>query len=187
MTGDDPMLSTTPLERPLTAFERLHQRRVVFLRGPLDDATADEMVAELIELDSASDADVSLLIASPEGSFRGTLAVHDVMRAMGARVHTRCVGTAGPAPAVLLASGTGTRSASPNARVMLGPPRGAIDGAARDLETQAEEATRLRRRVAGLLAERTGQPLERVDADIDRDRWLSADEAREYGLIDEVA
>lgn len=169
-----------------TAFDRLREQRVVFLRGRLDEERAAELVAELLMLDSASDHDVTLLIDAAEGSFEAMLAVADVVAAMGALVHTRCVGTAGAAAAVLLATGTGSRSAARHARVVLGPPRGEAEGTGTELATEAEQTARLHERAAEILADRTGTPLDLVRADTERDRWLSAEEARDYGIVDSV-
>lgn len=187
MAGDEPIPLDAYRNRPVTPFDRLYRQRVLFLRGPLEDAAADQLAAELLTLDSDSDDDITLIIDSPGGAPHGMLAVHDVMQSMRSRVRTRCVGLAASAGAVLLATGTGTRSASPNARIMLRQPLGSAEGTAADVSTQAEQATFLRQRVERILADRTGQPIERIHADTDRELWLSAEEARDYGVIDEVA
>lgn len=186
--GEEP----TPIEEALrwsrlAPFQRLFERRIVFLRGPLEDTAADEVVAQLLALADDSDDDVHLYIDSPGGSPTGMFAIHDVMQAMRARVHTHCVGLAASAGSFLLATGTGVRSATPNARIMLHQPHGAAQGTAADIVIQAEQIAYLRQRVDAILAARTGQPVERIHADTNRDFWLSAQEAKDYGVIDQVA
>ncbi|WP_165492210.1 ClpP family protease [Egibacter rhizosphaerae] len=169
-----------------TPFDRLFERRILFLRGSIEDTRADELCAELVALDAQGDEEVTLFIDSLGGASHGMLAIHDVIQTMGAPVRTRCVGVAASAAAVLLATGTGPREATENARVMLHQPSGGVEGTTADIAIQADEMARLKRRVEELLASRTGQPVERIRADTDRDLWLSADEAMEYGLIDRV-
>lgn len=183
---------STPLPDSLnpsrfSPFERLFEQRVLFLRGPLVENNADAVAARMIALDAESNDDISLYIDSPGGEMYGMFALHDTIQLLGSTVHTRCVGVAASAAAVLLATGTGTRSATENARIMVHQPMGASEGSAEDIRINAEEAATMRRRMEELLAERTGQPLERVQEDTNRDFWLSAPEAVEYGLIDEVA
>ena len=170
----------------LTTFNRLYDRRILFLRGPLEGDKADELVAQLLGLEASSDEPVQLYIDSPGGDTFGMFALHDTVQLMRAPVHTTCVGLAASAGAFLLATGTGTRSATPNARIMLHQPLGGGRGSAVDIEILAQQFTELRTRMERILAERTRQPVERIHADLDRDFWLSADEAREYGVIDEV-
>jgi ATP-dependent Clp protease, protease subunit len=168
-------------------YERLFERRIVFLRGPLQETTADDLVAQLLVLDEAGDDDVTLLIDSPGGDTFAMFAVHDTMATMRSPVNTRCVGLAASAGAFLLATGTGTRSATANSSIMLHQPWGGTGRrTAIDIAKQAEMFASTRRRMQAILAERTGQPYERVRRDVDRDFWLTADEAREYGVIDEV-
>ena len=168
------------------SFDRLFEHRIVFLRGPIEDTRADELCAELIALEAAGDGEVTLFIDSPGGSPHGMLAIHDVMQSMAAPVRTRCAGMAAAAAAVLLATGTAAREATANARIMLHQPSGGVEGTTADIAIQAEELARLKRQVEEILADRTGQPIERLRADTDRDRWFSATEARAYGLIDRV-
>ena len=170
----------------LTTFNRLYDRRILFLRGPLEGDKADELVAQLLGLEASSDEPVQLYIDSPGGDTFGMFAIHDTVQLMRAPVHTTCVGLAASAAAFLLATGTGHRSATPNARIMLHQPLGGGRGSAVDIEILAQQFTELRTRMERILAERTRQPVERIHADLDRDFWLSADEAREYGVIDEV-
>lgn len=169
-----------------TPFDRLFEHRILFVRGPIEDARADELCAHLIALEARSEEEVTLLIDSPGGSPHGVLAVHDTVQAMAAPVRTRCVGLAASLAAVLLATGTAEREATANARIMLCQPSGAVEGAAADVAIGAEEIASVRRRIEALLAARTGQPLERIRSDTDRERWFSADEARAYGLVDRV-
>lgn len=184
---------STPLPVPdrdmlrMSPFVRLLERRVVFLRGPLQETTASDLVAQLLLLDAESDEDVTMYIDTPGGAATDMFGIHDVVQMMRSPVHTRCVGMAASAGAVLLATGTGTRSATPNARIMIHQPVGQARGSAADIQIQATQSAYLRRRVEEVLAERTGQPIERITRDTNRDFWLSAEEAREYGLVDEVA
>jgi ATP-dependent Clp protease, protease subunit len=170
----------------LTTFNRLYERRIVFLRGPLEGEKADDVAAQLLGLDADSDEPVHLYIDSPGGDTFGMFAIHDTMQLMRSPVHTTCVGLAASAGAFLLATGTGTRSATPNARIMLHQPLGGGRGSAVDIEILAQQFTELRSRMERILAERTGQPVERIHRDLDRDFWLSAEEARDYGVVDEV-
>lgn len=183
----DPDLTPTGYLTAPTAFDRLLERRVVFLRGELSDDRANEVVAQLLWLEGEGTDPVTMLIDSPGGATLGMLAIHDAMAAMAAPVATHCLGTAASAGAFLLATGTGTRSAGPNARIMLRQPLGGAQGTAADVAIAAEEISSLRRRVDRILAEATGQPEDRIHADTDREFWMSAAEARDYGVIDEIA
>ena len=191
---DEPRLRThaqdedLPLEHFATAsvFRRLYENRILYLRGPIEDTVADTLVAQLMSLDAESDEDVTLYINSPGGLVSGMFAVYDVMHIMQARVHTVCVGVAASAAAFLLATGTGTRAATSNARIMFHQPLGGARGQAVDIQIQAKQIVFLRERLYEILSERTGQTLETIRKDADRDFWLSAEEAVEYGAIDEV-
>jgi ATP-dependent Clp protease protease subunit len=180
------------IENPLEAlveanvFRKLYDNRVLYLRGAIEDTVADILVAQLMSLDADSDKDVTLYINSPGGLVSGMFAVYDVMQLMNAKVHTVCVGMAASAAAFLLATGTGTRAATPNARIMFHQPLGGARGQAVDIQIQAKQIAFLRERLNEILAEKTGQPLEKIRQDTDRDFWLSAKEAVEYGAIDEV-
>jgi ATP-dependent Clp protease, protease subunit len=192
MAEPGPVPATAPPQPPLdplreSTFARLYERRIVFLRGPIQGDKPDEVAAQLLGLDAASDDPVTLYIDSPGGDTFGMFAIHDTMQLMGAPVHTRCIGMAASAGAFLLATGTGTRSATPNARVMIHQPLGGGQGTASDIQILAREFVQLRDRMERILAERTGQSVERIHADTRRDFWLSAEEALEYGLIDEIA
>lgn len=171
----------------LSPYQRLLDRRIVFLRGAIEETVADDLVAQLLALDVAGDEPVTLYIDSPGGSVTGTFAIYDTMQLLSAPVRTRCVGLAASGAAVLLATGTGTRSATPNARIMLHQPHGGIRGTAADITIAAQEFVWLRERMLAVLAERTGQSVERLRGDMDRDHWLSAEQALTYGVIDEIA
>jgi ATP-dependent Clp protease, protease subunit len=177
-----------PFEAMLGAnvFHRLYEKRVLYLRGPIEDTVADTLVAQLMALDAESDKDVTLYINSPGGLVSGMFAVYDVIQLMRAKVNTVCVGMAASAAAFLLATTTGTRAATPNARIMFHQPLGGARGQASDIQIQAQQIAYLRERLNEILAERTQQPLERIQKDTDRDYWLSAEQAVEYGAIDEV-
>jgi ATP-dependent Clp protease, protease subunit len=179
-------------ENPLAAvlemspLQRLYDNRVLYLHGPLEGKVPNTLVAQLMSLDADSDKDVTLYINSPGGLVSELFAVYDVMTLMRAKVNTVCVGIAASAAAVILATGTGTRAATPNARIMIHQPLGGARGAAADIQIQAQQIAYLRNRLNEILAERTGKPVEQIARDTDRDFWLSATDAVKYGLIDEV-
>jgi ATP-dependent Clp protease, protease subunit len=177
-----------PLQQMVEAsvWRRLYENRTLYLRGAIEDTVADTLVAQLMSLDAESDKDVTLYINSPGGLVTGMFAVYDVINLMRAKVNTVCVGVAASAAAFLLATGTGTRSATENARIMIHQPLGGARGQAVDIQIQARQIVFLRERLNEILAKRTGKSIEQVSADTDRDFWLSAPEAVEYGLIDEV-
>jgi ATP-dependent Clp protease, protease subunit len=181
-------MSENPLETLVEAnvFKTLYEKRILYLRGPIEDTVADTLVAQLMALDAESDKDVTLYINSPGGIVSGMFAIYDVIHLMNAKVNTVCVGMAASAAAFLLATPTGTRAATPNARIMFHQPLGGARGQAVDIQIQAQQIVFLRERLNEILAERTGQPLEQIQKDTDRDFWLSAAEAVEYGAIDEV-
>lgn len=174
------------LRLPDYAYARLFERRMVFLRGVIEGSVADDVAAQLLALDAQAEDDVMLFIDSPGGDVNGLFTIHDTIHAIEARVHTRCVGLAASAAAVILATATGARSATANARILLHQPHGGVSGQARDIEIHAKEILYLRRRVEEILAERTGKPIDQIREDTDRDFWLTAEAAKEYGLIDEV-
>jgi ATP-dependent Clp protease protease subunit len=185
---DDEETPKNPLEAFAEAnvFRKLYEKRILYLRGPIEDTIADTLVAQMMALDSDSDKDITLYINSPGGLVSGMFAIYDVMHLMNSKVHTVCVGLAASAGAFLLATGTGTRAATPNARIMFHQPLGGARGQAVDIQIQAQQIVYLRERQYEILAERTGQPIERLRRDADRDFWLSPEEAVEYGAIDEV-
>jgi ATP-dependent Clp protease, protease subunit len=178
----------SPLEAMLEAsvFKRLYDSRILYLRGAIEDTVADTLVAQMMSLDAESDKDITLYINSPGGIVSGMFAVYDIMQLMQAKVNTVCVGLAASAAAFLLATGTGVRAATPNARIMFHQPLGGARGQAVDIQIQAQQIVYLRERLYEILAERTGQDVERIRTDADRDFWLSAEEAVAYGAIDEV-
>jgi ATP-dependent Clp protease, protease subunit len=167
-------------------FKKLYDKRVLYLRGPIEDTKADEVVAQLLALGSESDDDITMYINSPGGVISGMFAMYDVMRLIPAKVNTVCVGMAASAGAFLLATGTGTRTATPNARIMIHQPLGGARGQASDIQIQAQQISFLRDRINEILAERSGKPLDEIARDTLRDFWLGAEDAVEYGLIDSV-
>jgi ATP-dependent Clp protease protease subunit len=177
-----------PGEASFDIHARLLKDRIVMLRAPMDDAVANLITAQLLHLESEdSDRDISLFINSSGGSATALFGVYDTMQHVAPKVATFCVGQAASAAAVLLAAGApGKRYALPHARVRLHQPPGEIGGGAVDIEIHAREVRRQRGLVEGILSRHTGQPLEKVARDTERDYILSADEAKEYGVIDEV-
>lgn len=167
-------------------FHKLYENRTLYLRGPIEDTKADEIVAQLLALGSESDDDITMYINSPGGVISGMFAMYDVMNLIPAKVHTVCVGMAASAGAFLLATGTGLRTATPNARIMIHQPLGGARGQASDIQIQAQQMTFLRNRINEILSERSGKDVEQVAKDTLRDFWLSSEDAVEYGLIDEV-
>jgi ATP-dependent Clp protease protease subunit len=167
-------------------FRTLLDNRTVYLRGVIQDTVADTLAAQLMSLDAESDADITMYINSPGGDAAGMFAIYDVVALLRAKVHTVCVGLAASAGAFLLATGTGTRSATPNARIMIHQPLGAAQGQSTDIQIQARQLAYLRERQNQILAERTGKSVEEIARDVDRDFWLSAEDTVAYGIIDEV-
>ena len=174
------------LEKQAGPFKKLFDKRILYLRGPLEDENTDTIVAQLLGLDAESDDDITLYINSPGGIVTGMFAIYDTMHLLDSKVNTRCVGLAASAGAFLLASGTGTRTATENARIMIHQPLGGARGTAKDIEIQARNILWMKDRLNEILAERTGKDLETIKADTDRDNWMTAAEAADYGLIDEV-
>ncbi len=169
-----------------SVFRTLYDNRILYLRGPIEDTVADTLVAQLMALDADSEKDVTLYINSPGGLVSGMFAVYDVMQLMRSKVNTICVGIAASAAAFLLATGTGIRAATPNARIMFHQPLGGARGQAVDIQIQAKQIVFLRERLYEILAERTDKDIDVIRRDADRDFWLSAPDAVEYGAIDEV-
>jgi ATP-dependent Clp protease, protease subunit len=167
---------------------RLLEQRIVLLGTRIDDAAANAVVAQLISLE-ADDPEraVQLYVNSPGGSAYGALAIYDAVQALRCDVATICMGSALETAAVVLAGGTrGKRSALPNAKILIKQPTVAVEGPAIDVEAQARETGALRRRMEELISQHTGQPIERVRSDMERDTFMDAREAVEYGIIDEV-
>lgn len=177
-----------PMERMIesSVFKKLYDNRILYLRGPIEDTVADTLVAQMMSLDAESNKDITLYINSPGGIVSGMFAIYDVMYLMNSKVNTVCVGMAASAAAFLLATASGRRAATPNARIMFHQPLGGARGQAVDIQIQAQQIVFLRERLNEILAERTGQPIERIQKDTDRDFWLSAEDAVSYGAIDEV-
>ena len=175
-------------ERAYDIYSRLLKERVVFLCGPVDDLVSNIVVAQLLFLESENpDKDIHLYINSPGGMVTAGLAVYDTMQFVKPDVSTMCIGQAASMGALLLAGGAkGKRCCLPHSRMMIHQPLGGFQGQASDIDIHAKEILRTRERLNDLLASHTGQPVERVRADTDRDRFMEAGEAREYGLIDEV-
>ena len=175
-------------ERAYDIYSRLLRERVIFLVGPVNDQTANLVVAQLLFLESENpDKDISLYINSPGGSVSAGLSVYDTMQFVKPDVSTLCMGLAASMGAFLLAAGAkGKRFALPNSRIMIHQPSGGAQGQATDIEIQAREILKLRESLNAILAERTGQPLEKIRLDSERDFFMSSEEAKGYGLIDQV-
>ena len=175
-------------ERSYDIYSRLLKERVVFLCGSVDDLASNVVVAQLLFLESENpDKDVHLYINSPGGLVTAGLAVYDTMQFIKPDVSTMCVGQAASMGALLLAGGAeGKRYCLPHSRMMIHQPLGGFQGQASDVDIHAREILRTRERLNDLLAAHTGQPIERIRTDTDRDRFMEANEAQEYGLVDEV-
>jgi len=175
-------------ERAYDIYSRLLRERVIFLVGPVNDQTANLVVAQLLFLESENpDKDISLYINSPGGSVSAGLSIFDTMQFIKPDVSTLCMGMAASMGAFLLAAGAkGKRNALPNSRIMIHQPSGGAQGQATDIEIQAREILKLRESLNQILAERTGQSLDKIKSDSERDYFMSAAEAQAYGLIDKV-
>ena len=175
-------------ERAYDIYSRLLKDRIVFIGTPIDDYVANLIIAQMLFLQMEDvNKDMSVYINSPGGSVTSGLAIYDTMQFVKCDVATYCVGQASSMGALLLCAGTkGKRHALPNSRIMIHQPWGGIQGAAEDISRHAKEILKMRDRINEILAKHTNQPLEKVQKDTDRDYFLSADESKEYGLIDEV-
>ena len=175
-------------ERAYDIYSRLLKERVVFLVGPVTEVTANLIVAQLLFLESENpDKDIFFYINSPGGSVSAGLAIYDTMQFIKPDVSTLCVGQAASMGATLLAAGDkDKRFCLPNSRVMIHQPSGGFQGQATDIEIHAKEVLYLRERLNEILAKHTGQPIEVIERDSDRDRYMSAEEAKTYGIIDQV-
>ena len=175
-------------ERAYDIYSRLLRDRVVFLVGPVNDQTANLVVAQLLFLESENpDKDIALYINSPGGSVYSGMAIYDTMQFIKPDVSTICVGMAASMGAFLLAAGSrGKRYALPNSRIMIHQPSSGAQGQASDIEIAAREILDVRTRLNRILAERTGQPVERIEKDTDRDNFMSAEDAVSYGIIDKI-
>jgi ATP-dependent Clp protease protease subunit len=175
-------------ERAFDIYSRLLKERIIFLGTPIDDAVSNLLIAQMLHLESDDpDKDISIYINSPGGEITGLFAIYDTMQYIKPNVQTICVGQAASAAAVLLGAGTpGKRFALPHARILIHQPHGGASGQAVDIEIQAKEIIRMRELLDQLLAHHTGQTVEKIAGDTDRDFIMSAAEGKEYGIIDEV-
>ena len=175
-------------ERAYDIYSRLLRERIIFLGAPIDDGVANTVIAQLLFLDSeASDKDIKLYINSPGGMVTAGLAIYDTMQFVKSDVSTICVGVAASMAATLLAAGAkGKRLALPNSEVMLHQVMGGAEGQASDIKIRAEHILKLHSRLNGILAKHTGQTMEKIEKDSDRDFYMSAQEALEYGLVDKI-
>ncbi len=175
-------------ERAYDIYSRLLKDRIVFIGTPIDDYVANLVIAQLLFLQMEDkDKDINVYINSPGGSVTAGLAIYDTMQFLKPDVSTYCVGQASSMGAVLLCAGSkGKRQALPNSRIMIHQPWGGVQGAAEDISRQAQEILKMRDRINEILVHHTGRPMEKIQKDTDRDYFLSAQEAKDYGLIDEV-
>jgi ATP-dependent Clp protease, protease subunit len=175
-------------ERAFDIFSRLLKERIVFIGGPIDDSMANLVIAQLLFLECEDpDKDIFIYINSPGGVVYSGLAIYDTIQYIRPQIATICMGVAASMAALLMASGTkGKRYALPNSRVMIHQPHGGVEGQAIDIDIQAREILRLREIGNQILVRHTGQPLEKIERDVDRNFWMSANEAKDYGIIDEI-
>jgi ATP-dependent Clp protease protease subunit len=175
-------------ERAYDIYSRLLKERIVFLGGPIDDDTANLVIAQFLFLEAEdSKRDISLYINSPGGSVTATLAIVDTMNHVKPPVSTVCVGMAASGAAILLSAGEkNKRFALPNAEIMIHQPRGGAEGQATDIEITAKQILKLRAKLNKILAKNTGQELAKIEKDVERDFFMTADEAKKYGIIDQV-
>ena len=175
-------------ERAYDIYSRLLRERIVFLVGPVNDQSANLVVAQMLFLESENpDKDIFLYINSPGGSVSAGLSIYDTMQFIKPDVSTLCLGMAASMGSFLLMAGAkGKRAALPNSKVMIHQPLGGTQGQATEIEIHAREILKTREQLNKILAENTGQPLEKIERDTERDYYLSADEAKEYGLVDQV-
>jgi ATP-dependent Clp protease protease subunit len=175
-------------ERSYDIYSRLLKDRIIMLGTEIDDHIADLVVAQLLYLESEDpDKDIDLYINSPGGSVDAGMAIYDTMQFIKPKVRTICVGMAASMGALLLTAGAaGKRMILPNARVMIHQPSGGSQGMAADIEIQAKEILRMREHLNNILAHHTGKPLEVISKDVDRDFWMNAEEAKEYGIVDQI-
>ncbi len=175
-------------ERAFDIFSRLLKDRIIFLGTPIDDTVANLIMAQLLHLESEdADKDINLYINSPGGEITGLFAIYDTMQFIKPEIATYCMGQAASAAAVLLAAGSkGKRHSLPHARILIHQPYSGAGGQASDIEIQAKEITRMRELLESVLAHHTGQTMEKIRKDTDRDFIMNADEAKDYGIVDEV-
>jgi len=175
-------------ERSYDIYSRLLKDRIIFIGGPIDDTTANLVIAQMLFLESEDpEKDIHLYINSPGGVVYSGLAIYDTMQHVRPQVSTMCMGIAASMAAILLAAGAeGKRFALPNSRIMIHQPHGGVEGQAVDIEIEARQILKMREVGNQILARHTKQPLEKIERDVDRNYWMSAAEAKEYGIIDEV-
>jgi len=175
-------------ERAYDIYSRLLKDRIIFLGAPIDDVFANLIIAQLLFLEAEDpEKDINLYVNSPGGSVTAGLGIYDTMQYVKPPINTICLGQAASMGAFLLAAGTkGKRFALPNARVMIHQPMGGFQGQATEIDIHAREILKIRERLNEIMAKHTGQPLEKISQDTERDYFLSAEEAKQYGLIDEV-
>ena len=175
-------------ERAYDIYSRLLKDRIIFLGAPIDDVFSNLIIAQLLFLEAEDpEKDINLYINSPGGSVTAGLGIYDTMQYVKPPITTICLGQAASMGAFLLAGGTkGKRYALPNARVMIHQPMGGFQGQATEIDIHAKEILKIRERLNSIMAHHTGQPLERIERDTERDYFMSGDEAKEYGIIDEV-
>jgi len=175
-------------ERAYDIYSRLLKERIVFLGSPIDDNVASLIIAQLIFLEAEDpDKDISLYVNSPGGIITSGLAVYDTMQYVKPDISTICLGQAASMAALLLAAGTkGKRSALPHSRILIHQPQGGVHGQASDIEIHAKEILENRKKLNGILADHTGQSVDKIEKDTDRNYFMSADESKEYGIVDQV-
>ncbi|MCL5009220.1 MAG: ATP-dependent Clp protease proteolytic subunit [Patescibacteria group bacterium] len=175
-------------ERAYDIYSRLLKERIIFLGEPIDDAVANTLIAQFLFLDAENNKeDIKLYINSPGGSVTAAMALYDTMQHVKAEVSTICVGQAASAAAVLLAAGAkGKRFSLPNSRVLIHQVMGGAEGQQKDIVIAANEITRIKNQLNQILAKHTGQPVKKIETDTDRDFWMTADEAKKYGIIDKI-
>lgn len=175
-------------ERSYDIYSRLLKDRIVFLGGPVEDVTANIIIAQLLFLEAEDpDKDIHLYINSPGGVVTAGMAIYDTMQYIKPDVSTICVGSAASMASVLLAAGAkGKRFALPHSQIMIHQPLGGVQGQATEIEIHAREILRMRKELNGLLSLHTGQPLETLAKDTDRDNFMTAEEAKQYGIVDEI-
>jgi ATP-dependent Clp protease, protease subunit len=183
------VIEKSPLgERAYDIYSRLLKERIIFLGEPIDDIVANTVIAQMLFLDADNNKeDIKIYINSPGGSVTAALALYDTMQHVKSDVATICLGQAASAAAVLLACGAkGKRFALPNARVMIHQVMGGVEGQQKDVEIQAREMLRIKNQINQILTKHTGQPLKKIEADSDRDFFMTADEAKKYGILDKI-
>ncbi|TSC83379.1 MAG: ATP-dependent Clp protease, protease subunit [Parcubacteria group bacterium Gr01-1014_17] len=179
---------TTNGERAYDIYSRLLKESIIFLGGPIEDYTANIVIAQLLFLQSEDPKkDISLYVNSPGGSVTATLAIVDTMQHIKNDVSTVCVGLAASGAAIILSSGAkGKRFALPNAEIMIHQPLGGAQGQATDIEITAKQIIKIREKLNGILAKNTGQPVAQIEKDVERDYYMSTEEAKKYGVIDKI-